>query len=120
MIELLVVLIVLAVLAYKSAQYQSKKQEIKAYNETVQIDANALEIMKQAVERWANMNVDAIADDSTVEVPLSNSAYRNLLPPGFDYDQLPSGLYVRAFVRKSESYAGSGIMIPRAVIVPAN
>lgn len=120
LIELLFVLVAIGFLTYKANQYISKKQTVQAYNEVKQLDAAALEMMSLAVDRWMSMNVDAIADNTTIEVPVSSAAYRNLLPPGFDFNQLPSGLEIRAFVRKSESYPGSGIQIPRGVIVARN
>lgn len=119
MVELLAVIMVLALIAWAASSDLAKHNQKKNYNLAVEADSAALEVISTGVTRWIDLYAAGMADNSTTEIDLTANSFRSLIPNSYSSNILPSGLRIKAFVRKSESYPGSGVQIPRAVIIPS-
>lgn len=118
LVELLVVILIISIIGWKISADVASRNVKKNYNLAVAADSAALEVIYSGVTRWIDLNATSISDNTTEEIDLSSTAFTDLLPHSFPSTTLPSGINIRAFVRKSESYPGSGVQIPRAVIIP--
>lgn len=117
LIELMVVIVVLAYLAWSAAGIQQRKQEVDNYVMSVENDAHVLDMLASALEKFANLQ-SGMADGATMSNILNRNDFKELLPGGFVTTELPSGMPIRAFIVNGETYTGSGEYVKRAIIVP--